>query len=78
MIIKNGSLTITLDGKYGCGKTLTLVHAMNYALNNDFIIVYIPSGKWIIGLIFFVYFIDFVNKLKFLKVSWILQGNQEL
>lgn len=45
MIIKNGSLTITLDGKYGCGKTLTLVHAMNYALNNDFIIVYIPSGK---------------------------------
>uniref|UniRef100_A0A1B6F8W6 Small ribosomal subunit protein mS29 n=2 Tax=Cuerna arida TaxID=1464854 RepID=A0A1B6F8W6_9HEMI len=34
-------------GKYGCGKTLTLIHAMNYAFNNNFIIVYVPSvWRW--------------------------------
>ncbi|XP_054278471.1 28S ribosomal protein S29, mitochondrial [Macrosteles quadrilineatus] len=36
-----------LYGRFGSGKTLTLQHTLNYAANNGFVIVYLPSvWKW--------------------------------
>lgn len=39
-------LNFRADGKPGSGKSMTLAHVLHYAYTKEFIIVYIPFGKF--------------------------------
>jgi hypothetical protein len=44
------SLTSTLDGEKGTGKTLSLCHVIHFCAKHDWLILHIPDGKNLLSL----------------------------